>query len=177
VAKTRLATGERLWTTHLSAIPGRMQQPQGMAVDGNGDVVFVGGSQYVDLPGKASLEYMGWVYKLSGSTGKPAWHQWFFNDIGTDGYDGGLSDVAVDGKGRVYCAGSWSLGIGGADWDAVVVRYSAAAGTAQKSWRLGGAAHDYDGFNKVLVGAGGVFAGGSLKMVAGETSFVERLRP
>jgi hypothetical protein len=175
VAKVATATGKPVWLTTLDAVPGTMQQPQGFAVDAGGNPVIGGASQSVVLPGEPGVSYMGWVYKLNGRTGALAWHQWFFNDIGTDGYSGFVDDVAVDGQGRIYVGGGWAPDATTQGTDGIVARYDPAGGS-RKLWRITGDATGWSDCRALLV-AGGVFAGGAVEMTTGQTSFIQRLKP
>jgi hypothetical protein len=177
VAKVSTATGRRVWTTQLDAIPGRNQQPQGLAIDAAGNAVISGGSQYVELADEPNVQYMGWVYKLSAGTGAPAWHRWLFNDLGTESYSGWVGEVAIDGRGRVYAAGGWNHDATAQGSDGIVVRY-AASGGSRKLWRFTGDATGWGtDCRTVIVAGGAVVAAGSLEMSTGQKSFVRRLRP
>ena len=176
VAKVATATGKPAWLTTLDAVPGTMQQPQGFAVDARGNPVIGGASQSVVLPGEPGVTFMGWLYKLDGRTGAPAWHKWFFNDLGADGYSGYVDDVAVDGQGRIYASGAWAPDATTAGTDGIVARYDAAGGS-RKLWRITGDATGWGTDCRALLVAGGVFAGGSVEMTTGQTSFTQRLKP
>ena len=176
VAKVATATGKPAWLTTLDAVPGTMQQPQGFAVDACGNPVIGGASQSVVLPGEPGVTYMGWLYKLDGRTGTPAWHQWFFNDLGADGYSGYIDDVAVDGQGRIYASGGWAADATTTGTDGIVARYDAVGGS-RKLWRIIGDATGWGNECRSLLVAGGVFVGGSVEMSTGQTSFIQRLKP
>ena len=172
--KCSLARGKRAWMTTITDLPGRLQQPQGFAVDADGSAILCGGSQMVELAEWPGVKFAGWIVKMRGRTGVRAWTRSFFNQSAAGGMNGWLADVAVDGKGRIYAAGGWETTANAAD--GIVTRYST-AGVAQKLWTVAGEAAGYTDCRSLLAASSGVFTGGVLVTAAGESSFAQRLRP
>ena len=177
VAKVSLATGRRAWVTTLKHIPGSMQQPQGFAVDKDGNAFICGGSQGVDVAEMPEVTYMGWIYKLRSAGGTELWHRWVVNDTGPVAYQGWASDVAVDGAGRAYVAEGWDPDGSDTGSEAVVVRYNAGGGV-QKRWLMPGEATGWGNDCRTVAVIGGkVFAGGGLETQAGQLGFLQSLVP
>jgi len=97
-------------------------------------------------------------------------------DLGTDGYPGGVDDVAADGRGRIYVSGGWAPDATATGTDGIVARYDAAGGS-RKLWSITGDATGWGNECRSLLVAGGVFVGGSVEMTTGQTSFIQRLKP
>jgi len=125
-----------------------------IAVDGKGDVVVLGESDRAGLTGIVVLKYT--------KAGKQAWPEhtrWDPEPSDPDAGDYDVADLALDGKGDIYVAGSNEyLGLE----NAIVLKAMGADGARQKGWVYEPRHGDSSSFDELAVRGSSVVATGSV---------------
>jgi hypothetical protein len=149
--------GHRDWLRTWRSAAGTSPWVRGFAVDGAGNSFVAGSSLHGTPDSRAFLAT--WT-----SGGHLRWAKTYWKT--TTGEAAAFYDVAADGRGRVWAAGT--IGTSGSTQDALLVRYKAPGG---RQWvrTFDGPEHQDDWFNTVsLWGSGSLFAGGATSTTVGD---------
>jgi hypothetical protein len=172
-------SGKLTWAT-ASGI--EMDDVTDMAVDAKGRVVVVGARlQPWNDPDGSSVAYVqvfkpGWLSQARSA--------WFAAPVDAGRYlPARFNKVALDGAGRVYCAGTMAVSGLGADSTAVVVRYPSVDAAlapdpwdAEMMWRLSGSPNLTEAFFGLLrVSDDEIYVAGQYGAVSGTTGVLDRL--
>jgi hypothetical protein len=149
--------GHRAWLRTWRSAPGTRPWVRDFAVDGAGNSFVAGNVLFGTPPPRAYLA--SWT-----TGGRLRWAKTYWK--ASTGEPASFNAIAVDGRGRIWAAGS--VGTSGSTQDALLVRYRATGG---RQWvrTFDGADHLDDWFNTVrLWGTGSLFAGGATSTTAGD---------
>jgi hypothetical protein len=160
------AGGTVVWTRQFGGAS--TDHLDGVAVDSAGQTVYVAGDTFGALPGQTSAGASDVFVQKLNAAGTTVWTRQF----GTTGFDD-ASEVALDGAGGVYVAGSTGGALPGQTsagaFDAFVRKYDA-AGNVVWTRQFGTSGTD-DAFGLALDGSGGVYVAGDTNgTLPGQTS-------
>ena len=142
-------TGTRAWVRTWQGVPSAIMEARGLAVDGAGNAVVAGAA----LGGTPN--WRAFVSSWSAA-GKLRWSDVYWRTATDDPAE--FNALAVDGKGRIWAAGS--VGTAGSTQDGLLARYTK---SGARVWlqTFDGEAHGDDWFNTLaLWGTSALFAGG-----------------
>jgi len=141
------AGGRRLWARRCTPAGSQGAHVTDMKLDGNGNV-FIAGS--VMRPGTTT----DWVILKFDRSGHLKWTRWY---VGPGASADSVSDLAVDGSGRVYVTGGSNQGATG--WDATTGCWSA-SGARRWLRTIDHAGSTGDQAQAIALGGGGVYVAG-----------------